>query len=360
MYDFLSVKKNFVAKKQRYEYSPAFMAKPKLKDLMIRSRDFYAIFNPDTGFWVTDEAEAIEMIDRQVYEYVLKDVGEDLMNDPEHGPIINRIQDTDNHMIDKWHKFCQKDLRDRYEALNQKIIFGNSEVKRNDYATYALPYPLREGPTPYYDKLVNTLYLPEEKEKFEWAVGCILAGDQSKIQKLFVFYGLPGSGKSTVINKIIVNTIFGGSHSPYATKFTAGLLASKDSFGTGFLSKDPVLAFDDDADLSRIEDNTALNIIVSHEGIRVNEKFKAPFIAYPNCILICGTNEPVQLSPNSGLNRRLIDIRQTGERLSPDDYDECLDHLHSRVLALLTIVFRSTSLKARTTTTIISRKRCCL
>ena len=327
MYDFLTVKKNFVAKQQRYEYFPSFQVKPKIKDLMIRSRDFYAIINPETGFWVKDEGEAIELIDKQVYDYVAKEVGEQLMQDPEHAPVIKRIADSDNHLIDKWHKYCQKDLRDTYETLNQKIIFSNSAVTRKDYATYSLDYPLQETPTPFYDKLVNTLYLPNEKEKFEWAVGCIIAGDQSKIQKLFVFYGLPGSGKSTIINKVIVNTVFGGQRSPYCAKFTAGLLASRDSFGTGFLSHDPVLAFDDDADLSRIDDNTGLNIIVSHEGIRVNEKFKSPYVAYPNCILICGTNEPVQLSPNSGLNRRLIDIRQTGERLSPDEYDECIDHL---------------------------------
>lgn len=80
-----------------------------------------------------------------------------------------------------------------------------------------------------------------------------------------------------------------------------------------FLTTDPLVAFDDDADLSRIEDNTTLNVIISHEAIRVNGKFQRTFTAYPNCFLICGTNETVALSPNSGLNRRLIDIRQTGE-----------------------------------------------
>lgn len=329
MYDFLTVKKEFVAKQQRYVYSPSFVLKPKIKDLMTRARDFYAIFNPETNFWVTDEGEAIEMIDKQVQDHVVKDVGEQIFNDSEHGPIIKRIADTDTHLIDKWHKFCQKDMRDRYEKINQHVKFSNSEIKRTDYATYVLPYPLQEQSTPYYDKLVNTLYLPDEKKKFEYLVGCILAGDQSKIQKLFVFYGLPGSGKSTIISKVIANTIFGGlKDAPYCTKFTAGLLAGKNDFGTDFLSSDPVLAFDDDADLSRIEDNTTLNLIVSHEAVRVNAKFKSPFTTFPNCILVCGTNEPVQMSPNSGLNRRLIDIRQTGERLDPDEYDDCMEHMN--------------------------------
>lgn len=327
MYDFLQVKDRFVAKQQRYEYYPAFVANSKIKDLMIRSRDFYALFDPETNCWIKDDRKAMELIDNQVYNEVSKRVGEQLMNDPDHKPIVLRIQDTENHLIDKWHKFCQKDLRDGYEPLNQKIIFSNSEITRKDYATYSLDYPIQECPTPFYDKLVDRLYLPSEREKFEWMVGCILAGDQSKVQKLFVFYGEPGSGKSTIIGQVIVNTIFGGKKSPYCCKFTAELLANKDSFGTGFLNQDPVLAFDDDADLSRIESNTTLNLIVSHEAVRVNDKFARTFTAYPNCFLVCGTNEPVQLNPNSGLNRRLIDIRPTGERLDPDEYDECIEHL---------------------------------
>lgn len=327
MFDFLTVKKEFIAKQQRYVYRPAFQIKPHIKDLFVRSRDFYALFNPETNMWVDDEASAITLIDGQVEDYVRKEVGDELLNDPEHGPIIKRLSDADSGLIDKFHKYCQQQLRDNYISLNQKVLFSNSTVDKKDYATYKLDYPLVESPTPYYDKLVNTLYLPDEREKFEYMVGCILAGDQSKIQKLFLFFGIPGSGKSTIINKVIVRNIFGGERSPYTTKFTAGLLVNKDSFGTEFLARDPVLAFDDDADLSRIDDNTTLNLIVSHEAVRVNSKFKATFTAYPNCILVCGTNEPVQLSPKSGMYRRLVDIRQTGEHLPPDQYDECIEHL---------------------------------
>lgn len=324
--DFVEVKKEFVAKSQRYVYRPAFIAK-RTQDIMVRSRDFYAIYDEATGFWSLDENKAIELIDDYVMDYVRHDVGEDVLNDKEHCPIVKRLSDTDSGMIDKFHHYVQHQLRDNYETLNQKVIFSNMEVKRKDYSSFALDYPLIQGETPYYNKLVDTLYTETERQKFEWAVGCVLAGDQSKIQKLFVFFGAPGSGKSTIINKVIVNSVFGGTRAPYTTKFTAGLLVSKDSFGTGFLSQDPVLAFDDDADLSRIDDNTTLNLIVSHEGVRVNEKFKAPYTSYPNCILICGTNEPVQLSPSSGMNRRLIDIRQTGNHLSPDEYDEAISHL---------------------------------
>lgn len=129
MYDFLKVSKEFIAKQQRYCYKPSFVIKPHIKDLMTRSRDFYAIYNEETGMWETDEATAIDLIDGQVRDYVVKEVG-DLINDPTHGPIVQRIADTDNHLIDKFHKYCQKDLRDSYHILNQTVKFSNSEVKR--------------------------------------------------------------------------------------------------------------------------------------------------------------------------------------------------------------------------------------
>ena len=327
MYDFLTVKKEFSPKAQRWTYTPAFIIRRVIKDLMVRSRDFYALYDPETGMWITDENEAIEKIDRQVYDYVLKDVGQQIMDDPEHGPIVKRIADTDNHLIDKFHKFCQKDLRDSYKLINQKVKFSNSEIKREDYCTFKLPYPLVEGATPYYDKLVNTLYLPEEKNKFEWLVGALIAGDQTKIQKFFVFYGEPGSGKSTIINKIIAETVFGGDDAPYAHSFKAEMLVNRDQFGTEFLTFDPIIAYDNEAELSRVDTCTIINTIVAHESTRVNSKYGRAFTVKPNCFLICGSNEVVQLSPKSGFNRRLIDIRQTGEHLPTDEYDECIEQL---------------------------------
>lgn len=326
MYDFLKVKKEFSPKAQRWIYTPAFEIKRYMKDLFVRSKDFYAMYDYATGMWIKNESLAIEMIDDQVREYVLKEVGEQIMNDPDHCPIIKRIADTDNRLIDKWHKFVQKDIRDSYQKLNQKVKFSNSEIKREDYATYKLPYPIKEGPTPYYDKLVNTLYLPEEKKKFEYLAGALIAGEQSKIQKFFVFYGEPGSGKSTIID-IIVDTILGGDDAPYAKHFTAVLLVNKDQFGTEFLADDPILAFDDEAKLDRVETCSTINTIVSHETVRVNPKFGRTFPTKPNCFLVCGSNDVVQLSPNSGFNRRLIDIRPTGEKLPAKEYDECKNQL---------------------------------
>lgn len=327
MFDFLRVVKEWDGKKQRYVYSPSFFVHPNIKDLMVRSKGLYGIYDESTGLWETDDAKAISMIDQQVRDYAFKDAGEDAMADESHGPLVKQIADTSNRLIERWHTFCEKDLKDHWVQLNQKVIFSNTEIKRTDYATFKLNYPLVEGPTPYYDKLCSVLYSPEEQEKWEWAVGCIIAGDQKKIQKMLVFYGEPGSGKSTIIGKIIADGIFGGYETGYAVKFEANNLASRDSFATDFLEHDSVLAYDDDAELGVITTKTTLNKIISHEPVRVNCKFKPPFVAKPNCLLIVGSNEPVQMSPNSGMNRRLIDIRPTGNKLPSSVYDECIEHI---------------------------------
>lgn len=327
MFDFLKVVKEWDGKKQRYVYSPSFIVKPNIKDLMVRSKSLYAIYNEATGLWETDDVKAVEMIDREVYDYAIKDAGEDAMNDAAHGPIVKQISDTRNRLIEVWHRYCEKDLKDHWFPLNQKVIFSNTEVKRSDYASVRLDYPLDDCPTPYYDKLVSVLYSPEEQAKWEWYIGCILANDQKKIQKMLVFYGEPGSGKSTIIGKVLADALFGGYDTGYAVKFEANNLAGRDSFGTDFLEHDSVLAYDDDAELGVINSKTTLNKIISHEPIRVNCKFKQPFIVKPNCLLIVGSNEPVQMSPNSGMNRRLIDIRPTGNKLDPAVYDECLEHI---------------------------------
>lgn len=308
-------------------YEPSFEIKSTTKDLMIRGKKFYAIFNPHTSRWETDINVAMELIDEEVYAYVENKVGKEILGNPHYAPTVKRIVDTKNGLSKKFRNFCEVDMEDRFVPLNQLVKFSNSEIKREDYISCTLSYPLQPGSIQYYEKLVNHLYLPDERQKIEWMIGALIAGDQGKIQKFFVFFGEPGSGKSTIIDKVIVDTIFDGKNTPYTSKFTAELLVNKDSFGTDFLTNDPIFAYDNDADLSRVDSKTTLNMIVSHERVRVNAKFARVFWANPKCFLVCGTNEPVQLSPKSGFIRRLIDIRPTGETLPVDEYDECVDHL---------------------------------
>ena len=327
MFDFLKVLKKYDSKKQRYVYTPTFVIKPTIKDLMVRGGKFYAIYNENTGLWEVKDPVAIALIDEQVENYVRDHESEQSLNDPEHGPLIMKISDQKNGLVKQWHNFCNLDYQGDWRPLNQKLLFSNQEAKRSDYCSKKLDYPLQEQETPYYDKLCETLYLPTEREKWEWYIGCAIAGDQEKIQKMLVFYGLPGTGKSTIIGKVIVQNIFEGTNSGYCTKFEANDLCGRDTFGTQFLENDCVLAYDDDAEMNMITSKTTLNKIISHEALTVNPKFGKKFSITPNCLLIVGSNEPVQLSPNSGMNRRLIDVRPTGSKLSSSEYEECIANI---------------------------------
>jgi len=326
LYDFLTIDIS-KDKRDREVYTPAFEINSGTKDLMIRGKKFYAIFNPKTNMWETDINVAMELIDEQVHNYVINRVGKEIMDNPMYAPTVKRIVDTKNGLSRKFRNFCEVDMEDHFVPLNQTAKWTNSEVKKDDYISTRLSYPLLPCPIPFYTKIINHLYMPDEVRKIEWMIGAMCAGDQGKIQKFFVFFGEPGSGKSTIIDKIIVDTIFDGKNSPYTAKFTAELLVNKDQFGADFLIRDPIFAYDNDADLSRVDSKTTLNTIVSHERVRVNSKYGKIYETNPKCFLVCGTNEPVQLSPKSGFIRRLIDIRPTGETLPVDEYDECIEHL---------------------------------
>lgn len=311
MLDFVIITQHEV-KKGLVEIYPKFIVK-KSSDLMIRGQDFYAIWVEERGLWSTDEQDAIRLIDNMIDDYV------------ENTTITNvyvkkYMWDASSGMIDRWHKYCQKQMRDNYTMLDEELVFANTVTSKKSFASKKLDYPLEPCETPAYEKLISTLYTKEEREKIEWAIGAIISGDSKKIQKFLVLYGSAGTGKSTILN--IIQQLFNGYYSTFDAR---SLGSSSDSFALEAFRTNPLVAIQHDGDLSRIEDNTRLNSLVSHELMTVNEKFKQTYTNRFKSFLFMGTNKPVRITDaKSGLIRRLIDVTPSGNKLSIDEYNEAV------------------------------------
>ena len=308
MLDFLSIAARDT--KRGWEIYPKFKM-IKSEDLMIRGGDFYAIWVEDRGLWSTDEQDALQLIDRELSQYAKEHRGT-------YGDTARVLYmwDAETGMIDSWHKYCQKQCRDNFHMLDEKLIFSNAETNKKDYASKRLSYPIEPGDISAWDKLISTLYSKEERHKIEWAIGSIVSGDSKKIQKFMVLYGAAGTGKSTILN--IIQQLFDGYYSVFDAK---ALGSSNNSFALEAFRTNPLVAIQHDGDLSRIEDNTRLNSLVSHELMTINEKFKSTYASRFKCFLFMGTNKPVKITDaKSGLLRRLIDVSPSGNKLSTNEY----------------------------------------
>lgn len=286
-------------------------------DLMIRGKSFYAIWDADKQMWSTDEYDVQRLVDEELAAYKKR-----------------RSKTTDANLEVKWlSNFSSKiwtnfknyisQMADNSHQLDENLTFSNMEVKKTDYVSRKLPYPLEKGNITAYDELMSTLYDPEEREKLEWAIGAIISGDAKYIQKFVVLYGEAGSGKSTFLN--ILQKLFVG----YYTSFDAKALTStSNAFSTEVFRSNPLVAIQHDGDLSRIEDNTKINSIVSHEEMTMNEKYKASYTSRTNCFLFMGTNKPVRITDaKSGIIRRLIDVIPSGRTVPPSRYHTLLTQI---------------------------------
>lgn len=297
--------------------APDFVVR-KTNDLMIRGRDFYAVWLEDLHLWSTDESDLIDLVDRELSEFAHK-------YEEEHGtrPPVRYMCDSSSGSIDCWHKYCQKQMRDNYHTLDQRLVWQNENPKKKDYASKKLPYALQPGSTEAYDKMLSVLYSPEERHKIEWAIGAIVSGDSASIQKFLVLYGPGGTGKSTVLN--IVQDLFDGYYSVFDAK---ALGSTNSTFALEPFKSNPLVAIQHDGDLSKIEDNTRINSLVSHEQMTVNEKFKSTYTSQFRCFLFMGTNKPVRITDaKSGIIRRLIDVIPTGNKLDYDEYSQLREQI---------------------------------
>lgn len=291
----------------------------RVQDLLVKGKDFYAVWDESKGLWSRDIEVVSESVDRDLWDYAEK-----LKKSSNYEGYLD-VKTMESDVSGSWNRFCQylKRRPDCEVQLDEKLTFLNTEVKKEDYVSKRLPYELEEGDYSAWDKLVGRLYSPEEREKIEWAIGAVVSGDSKKIQKFCVFYGDPGTGKGTIID--IIQKLFPG----YYTTFNARALgSSSNQFATEVFRSNPLVAIQHDGDLSRIEDNTQLNSIISHEEMVINEKGKSQYTSKMNCFLFMGTNRPVKITDaKSGIIRRLIDISPTGKKFTPKEYDTLMTQI---------------------------------
>ena len=312
-------------KRGSVEIYPKFIVK-KSNDLMIRGSDFYAIWDEEQKLWCTEEDAAIRLIDKELNRYLEE-------HKEEYDGLTRRVMymwDAETQSIDKFHKYCQKQCRDNYHMLDENLIFANHETVKKDYASRKLSYAIEPGDMEAYDRLMSTLYSPEERHKLEWAIGSIITGDSKKIQKFMVLYGSAGTGKSTILN--IIQQLFEGYYSVFDAK---ALGSSNNSFALEAFKSNPLVAIQHDGDLSKIEDNTRLNSLVSHELMTINEKFKSTYTNRFKAFLFMGTNKPVKITDaKSGLIRRLIDVSPTGNKLPVREYNKLVKQVNFELGAI--------------------------
>lgn len=104
-------------------YPKFIVGKP--NDLMIRGSDFYAIWMEERGLWSTDEQDVIRTIDRELRIYA-----DEYQKTHDNGFHVLYMWDAESGMIDNWHKYCQRQMRDNFHPLDEVLIFSNTPVKK--------------------------------------------------------------------------------------------------------------------------------------------------------------------------------------------------------------------------------------
>lgn len=309
--DFLKIREKATSKGV-IEICPDFLVKT--KDLMRRGGEFYAFWDEESMQWSQDEARCIEVIDQE-----LKKRADQFNTNTIYVKYLNTISTGSYY---EWKKYLKSSI-DNFKPLNPTLVYSNTEKKRELYSSHSLPYALAPGDHPAYSELMNVLYDPEELDKAEWLFGSIVAEKSKKLQKFLVLIGDAGTGKSTVIN--IVQKIFQG----YCGTVKASVLGNPNSsFPLESLKDNPLVAFDNEAKLNNIKDNTIINSLVAHEPQVVNTKFAKKFTMAFDTMLVLGSNEEVKITDaRSGLQRRLIDVRPTGKLVSFRRYNTLMKQI---------------------------------
>lgn len=291
------------------------------KDIMKKGNDFYAIANPRTGMWEFNEQIAYEIIDNELYSYAEQHFKHDpydlnkYLDSSGHLVRIQTIDDSKTGQLKIFKDWLSKLGKNfNFKSLDEELTFLSDEVTVDQYRSKRLSYDIKKGSIENYDKLMSTLYSLDNRHKIEWSIGSVLAGwkEAKKNDHICVLYGSPGSGKSTILD--IIEMIFENYWAPFEVD---AVVNPNRQFAKAAFKNNPLVAIQDDGSLKRI-DTEEMNKIASHSMIEINEKGKGQYNIIPRAICFIATNDTVDLSDSkNGMNRRLLDIYPSGNKIAP-------------------------------------------
>lgn len=301
--------------RDRFEIAPDFNVDDS-QDLMIKKHEFYAFWDEEKGQWSTSIGVLIKRIDAGMREFYEKTKSEGTYTG---SMSVAYMRSSRSKSMDVWNHYVKDHQYDNYQQLDTNIVFLDDPHDRELYSSHRLDYNLEDAPTPYYDKLFHTLYSPEELEKIEWAIGSVIVGDSKWIQKFYVLTGPPGTGKSTVL-WLLRDMLFKG----YTAKIDADAIGAGARFCFETVKNNPLVALQDEVNLSKLQTNTGLNAFVSHEYVTVESKNVKQYPQkFQTMVFLCSNNDVNITDSKAGIIRRLIDIEPTGDKLPVKEFNEC-------------------------------------
>lgn len=315
---------------------PDFRVDTDVTDILIQGGKFKAVYIPETGYWSRNQGDAWKQIDQMLYKFANEE-------HPEWGNasrVVKYIRNASSGMYKRWNDYVNNAMLDsRGVKLDADVTYLNDIVTKDMYRSKNVGYSKQTGPHPCWDRFSNKFLNEPNKHKLEWSIGCMLSGDGKKVQKFVVIHGDPGTGKGSLLK--VIKRLLGGDDNVknpdvYWVAFDAGSLTTRgNAFPLEQFHGDPIAAFQEDGKLDKIEDNTRLNSLVSHEAMMVNEKNKSMYTNSFNAFLFIGTNSQVKITDaKSGILRRLIDIYPTGNTFEAEEYEDLLNGINFELGAI--------------------------
>ena len=137
--DFYQIKEKeqTVKKEMHYTIYPEFKV-GRSKDLMIRGKTFYAIWDEEKGLWSTDEYDVQRIVDEDLLKYKKERDAK-----TERSMSVKLMSDFSSNSWLSFRNYITH-VSDNSHQLDTKLTFVNTEVKKGDYVSKRLSYPLEE------------------------------------------------------------------------------------------------------------------------------------------------------------------------------------------------------------------------